>query len=199
MPVPNLPTVQKGSMKCFYELSQYTQRHLNRRFMKLATQHGFGHCKRTDAKPEPPVKVIEIKTVGAYEIAVLSTKDSGALAKWLDTNQFYFPANKTDVLDAYVKQHRYFVAVKINLEKRLGTTFDISKARQRRIESAANQFCERPLRLSAENFLRQRPAVGGACLCPVAGAAAGKNDARKKVAADLQRRSGAGAKKRTEI
>ena len=27
IPVPNLPTVQKGSMKCFYELSQYTQRH----------------------------------------------------------------------------------------------------------------------------------------------------------------------------
>ena len=26
IPVPNLPTVQKGSMKCFYELSQYTQR-----------------------------------------------------------------------------------------------------------------------------------------------------------------------------
>ena len=25
VPVPNLPTVQKGSMKCFYELSQYTQ------------------------------------------------------------------------------------------------------------------------------------------------------------------------------
>ena len=27
IPVPNLPTVQKGSMKCFYELSQYTQKH----------------------------------------------------------------------------------------------------------------------------------------------------------------------------
>src|SRR5208283_5987063 len=27
IPVPNQPTVQKGSMKCFYELSQYTQKH----------------------------------------------------------------------------------------------------------------------------------------------------------------------------
>ncbi len=27
IPVPNLPTVQKGSMKCFYELSKYTQQH----------------------------------------------------------------------------------------------------------------------------------------------------------------------------
>src|SRR5580698_7750124 len=27
-PVPSLLTVQEGSMKCFYELSQYTQKHI---------------------------------------------------------------------------------------------------------------------------------------------------------------------------
>ena len=31
IPVPNLPTVQNGSMKCFYELSQYTQQHFEGR------------------------------------------------------------------------------------------------------------------------------------------------------------------------
>ncbi len=70
-----------------------------------------------DEKSEPPVKVIEIKTVGAYEVAVLSTKDSTALEKWLDTNQFYFPINKTDVIDSYVQKQWYFIAVKINLGK----------------------------------------------------------------------------------
>ena len=60
------------------------------------------------------MKVIEIKTVGAYKIAVLSTEDSGALGKWLDANQYYFPTNKSDVIDYYVKQHWYFIAVKIN-------------------------------------------------------------------------------------
>ncbi|HXR03305.1 MAG TPA: DUF2330 domain-containing protein [Verrucomicrobiae bacterium] len=117
IPVPNLPTVQKGSMKCFYELSQYTQRHFDWLDRSGPTRSaGFG-ANDAEGNSEPPVKVIEIKTVGAYEIAVLSTKDAGALENWLDANQYYFPANKTDVLEAYVKQQWYFVAAKINLGK----------------------------------------------------------------------------------
>jgi hypothetical protein len=102
-------------MKCFYELSKYTQEHFEN-----AWQHGgtlsASRSKDENEKPEP-VTVIETKTVGAYEVAVLSTKDAGALGKWLAANQFYFPANKTDVLDSYVKQQWYFIAVKINLAK----------------------------------------------------------------------------------
>ena len=90
---------------------------------------------------EPPVKVIEIKTVGAYEIAVLSTKDAGALEKWLEANHFYFPTNTTDVMDAYVKQQWYFVAVKVNLGQRsLGNRFVGAQTAGGRIASAANQF-----------------------------------------------------------
>ena len=123
IPVPNLPTVQKGSMKCFYELSQYTQRHFEWGHQNSQTRSiPMSLGVESADKSEPPVKVIEIKTVGAYEIAVLSTKDSSALAKWLDANHFYFPTNKTDVLDTYVKQHWYFVAARINLVKGEGFT-----------------------------------------------------------------------------
>jgi HEAT repeat protein len=115
IPVPNLPTVQKGSMKCFYELSQYTQRHFEPPVYETRSKGMDLAAASLGAQPEPPVKVVEIKTVGAYEIAVLSTKDAEALAKWLGTNRFYFPADKTDVLESYVKQHWYFVAAKINL------------------------------------------------------------------------------------
>jgi len=114
IPVPNLPTVQKGSMKCFYELSQFTQQ----RFESVLQPMSAGFAMESSARDtEPPVKVIETKTVGAYEVVVLSTKDADALAKWLGANQFYFPTNKTDLLDAYVKQQWYFVAVKIDLGK----------------------------------------------------------------------------------
>ena len=51
---------------------------------------------------------------------MLSTKDAGALGKWLDANQFYFPASQSDVLDDYVKQHWYFVAARINVSKNGG-------------------------------------------------------------------------------
>jgi hypothetical protein len=136
IPVPDLPTVQEGSMKCFYELSQYTQEHFEPRLGGHATLSA-GRSKGEDKEKPEPVKVIEIKTVGAYEIAVLSTKDSGALEKWLEANQFYFPANKTDVIDAYVKQQWYFVAARINFSKSGGFQL-LSTSRQAQNEPIAN-------------------------------------------------------------
>jgi hypothetical protein len=134
IPVPGLPTVQEGSMKCFYELSRFTQQRFEPELRVMSAGLASGS---SEGIPEPPVKVIEIKTVGAYEVAVLSAKDSGALAKWLDANQFYFPANKADVLDAYVKQQWYFVAARINLSKNGGLRL-LSAPRRALTESAAN-------------------------------------------------------------
>src|SRR6266705_3265420 len=70
IPVPSLPKVEKGSMEPFYELSQLTQRRLGEatKALPLSAEGGRG---RGEA-----VKVIEIKTVGAYEVAVLSAQES---------------------------------------------------------------------------------------------------------------------------
>jgi Uncharacterized protein conserved in bacteria (DUF2330) len=135
IPVPNLPTVQEGSMKCFYELSQFTQQHFEPAFGEAGAL-GMDKSRSMRAEP-PPVKVIETKTVGAYEIAVLSATDSGALKKWLDANQFYFPETKSDVIDAYVKQHWYFVASRINLSKKSGFQL-LSTPQQRQSEPISN-------------------------------------------------------------
>lgn len=135
IPVPNLPVVQEGSMKCFYELSQFTQQHFETAFGEAGT---LGMDKsRSNGHSEPPVKVIETKTVGAYEIAVLSATDSDALEKWLDANQFYFPETKSGVIDAYVKQHWYFAASRINLSKKSGFHL-ISTPRQAQGEPISN-------------------------------------------------------------
>lgn len=119
VPVPNLPTVEKGSMKCFYELSQYTQKHFDNPWGHGASKGGTYGMAGIDsaAAQEPPVKVIEIKTVGAYDIAVLSTKDATALAKWLAENHFSIPTNATAIIDEYVQRHWFFVAAKVNLNR----------------------------------------------------------------------------------
>jgi len=154
IPVPNLPTVEKGSMKCFYELSQFTQQHFEEgQFMAGAASLG---TKGFDAKPEPPVKVIETKTVGAYQIAVLSTKDAAALGNWLATNQFYFPTNKVDVLETYVKQQWYFVAVKVNLGKGLlgaiSSKLKLASGELHPLQiSFASDRCVYPLKISSVN------------------------------------------------
>lgn len=67
IPVPSRPTVKKDSMKCFYELSQYTQRHFPGEAPPPGKAHeDFGMATLSaGVAPEPPVKVVEIKTVGA--------------------------------------------------------------------------------------------------------------------------------------
>lgn len=129
IPVPGRPTVQTGSMESFYELSRYTQEHweppspsgLKTRSASLGNEDG--------PKPEP-VKVIEIKTVGAYEVAVLAASDAGSLENWLNANRFSFPKDKEAVIDSYVKQQWYFVAVKIDLRKVSGFQLVSSPPRQ---------------------------------------------------------------------
>jgi len=135
VPVPGLPTVREGSMKCFYELSEYTQRLWEHPAIGIQDRNLSPLPAAVAAEP-PPVKVIEIKTVGAYEVAVLAAKDSGSLARWLAANQFYFPPGKNDALDPYIKQQWYFVAVKINLVK---SGFWFSTTGKTAIGTAENQ------------------------------------------------------------
>jgi Uncharacterized protein conserved in bacteria (DUF2330) len=57
IPVPSPPAVQKGSMKCFYELSQYTQRRFGGATVGAIPAGLLGGDLAKQA--EPPVKVIE--------------------------------------------------------------------------------------------------------------------------------------------
>jgi HEAT repeat protein len=63
------------------------------------------------------VKVIKVKTVGAYEVTVLSATNAANLTEWLEAHHFSFPKDKQDVLDGYVKKQWYFVAAKIDPTK----------------------------------------------------------------------------------
>ncbi len=61
-------------------------------------------------------------TVGEYDILILSAKDSGGLAKWLQSNGYRIPAGAAEVLDSYVRQNMRFFVAKVNLgeKSRLG-------------------------------------------------------------------------------
>lgn len=134
IPVPGLPTVQKGSMECFYELSRYTQEHFEPRYRSMTLSAG---SSKGEEKPEP-VKVIEVKTVGAYEVAVLSANSVGSLENWLNENHFSFPPDKADIIDSYIKQQWYFVAAKINLRKSGG--FQLVSGAGKQARAGADSF-----------------------------------------------------------
>src|SRR5579859_8199098 len=139
VPVPNRPAVQKSSMRCFYELSRYTQLHFESR--NIVPGDAGDASLSPDNKPIELVKVIETKTVGAYEVAVLSTRDAGALENWLAANGFSFPPDKAGVLDAYVKQHWYFVATQIRLGK--GNGFQIVTGTPRQAPAIKSELEEK--------------------------------------------------------
>ncbi|HUD48510.1 MAG TPA: DUF2330 domain-containing protein [Candidatus Baltobacteraceae bacterium] len=107
IPVPGLPEVSNGSMDCFYELSEMTQRQFDGRGSR-----GWGRGRSASA--DAGVNVIKIETVGAYEVAVLSASTGENLKGWLDAHHFAFPNEKQKVLDGYIRKHWYFVAAKID-------------------------------------------------------------------------------------
>jgi hypothetical protein len=149
IPVPNLPLVKKGSMECFYELSKFTQKNMEPHWQSAIISLSAG-----GKEAEPPVKVIEVKTVGAYDIAVLSTKDSAALENWLQEHRFAFPANAAGVIDGYVKQHWYFIAVKINLQRgsQVSTSEKLASGELHPLQiSFASEHCVFPLKISSLN------------------------------------------------
>lgn len=116
IPVPNVPTVKRASMDCFYELSKFTQM----LWEPLVPQGRGGPSSHGPSSGGSAVKVIEVKTVGAYQVGVLSAKDTGALEGWLTASGFSYPQEKADVVESYVKRGWYFVAAKIDLRKTNG-------------------------------------------------------------------------------
>lgn len=134
IPVPGLPEVRKGSMDCFYELSRLTQE----RFGDGLAHRGTALFAATAGGEPEPVKVIEIKTVGAYEVAVLATSDANSLSKWLDAHQFVFPKAKEAILDDYIKRQWYFVVARVNPERN-GFTLKSGLTPQPRISPATQK------------------------------------------------------------
>lgn len=59
------------------------------------------------------VTVWETLRIDSYDVAVLSTDDSGDLAAWLDDNGYGFPDGHADTLQYYVDRESFFVAFKI--------------------------------------------------------------------------------------
>lgn len=62
------------------------------------------------------VEVLETKEIGIFEAKLLTADDSEALAKWLAENNYQFPEEGSYILENYVKNKWYFVAVKVRPE-----------------------------------------------------------------------------------
>jgi len=108
IPFPSRPYVTRGSDQIFESLNQlirkdYTTYHYQPLF-----------SMKEERAVSVPVQVIETKKVAYYEIAVLSASEANALTNWLQKHNFKFPSKYSYLLNDYINQKWYFVAVKIS-------------------------------------------------------------------------------------
>ena len=103
VPLPNRPTINVSQPELFFELFSLTVPE----YLRMIRPGGG----------EKPVlvEVIERKTVGIYDVAVLYAEDPEALTNWLNLNGYFFPTEGKAILDYYINKEWYFVAMKINI------------------------------------------------------------------------------------
>lgn len=107
VPVPSKPEVTKGSDEIFTSLAEIVRPVYNGLMPMVAEISG-----KAD---EQVVTVVETKKVDYYDIAVLQSTESGALSKWLNENGYEYPLESSYILNDYIENNWYFIAVKIDV------------------------------------------------------------------------------------
>ena len=106
VPVPARPKVEILKGAIFHELSKLTE----------PKRPKFRSEKSAQSLSAPAgVTVLERKTVGAYDVSVLSATDGQALMKWLKANKYHMPDKAIGPMRSYVKQGWTFVASRIKV------------------------------------------------------------------------------------
>lgn len=100
VPVPARPTVSIVKGALFHELAE------------LAIKRPKGRAK-SDALVSTGVTVLERKTVGAYDVAVLKATQGKGLLGWLKTNGYRVPNSALPVISYYVRSDWHFAACRI--------------------------------------------------------------------------------------
>lgn len=110
IPTPSRPQVSKSSDELFTSLEQITT-FAEDLVRPLTFEEAYNLGKATRS-----VHVIETKKIEYYEVAVLTADEPEALAEWLAANDYQFPKKASYILDSYIENNWYFVAVKIDTE-----------------------------------------------------------------------------------
>jgi len=108
VPVPARPKVEILKGAIFHELSKLTE-------PKPPVLKGPAPMAAGVSPETKSVKVLERKTVGAYDVSVLEATDGQALMKWLKANKYHLPDKAADPIKGYVKQGWTFVASRIRV------------------------------------------------------------------------------------
>ncbi len=108
IPVPSKPEVSKGSDELFASLKNATQTNV------YYEKSFFGMDDAVMNSAGNSVTVVESKNVDYYEVTILTATDTDDLATWFTKNGYNFPITADYILESYIENGWYFVAMKIN-------------------------------------------------------------------------------------
>lgn len=109
LPVPSPATVKLGDADLFDTLHELTKPKIEYTFQPLFVPGMAG-----GAAPPPPVTVLERQMLGPFDVSTLAAQDANALSDWLATNGYNFPPRLANVLQHYVNNDWFYVAVKLS-------------------------------------------------------------------------------------
>ena len=125
IPVPGYPKLFPVEDDIFYELHKLTQPPSPSSF-----GCGWGANVQTPGLEDEGVHVWEENQVGIYHTTTLSATDPNSLVVWLNDNGYAFPAEGQEMLDYYVQQSWFFVAMKIQHEEIINSSENYTGAIQ---------------------------------------------------------------------
>ncbi len=117
VPVPTPATVQLGDPDLFATLQALTKPQITYDWQFLgglgAPGGGGGGLGGPQGAAPPPVTVLDRQTLGPLDVSTLAATDATALRDWLATNGYPFPPELGRVLQQYVDNGWFYVAVKL--------------------------------------------------------------------------------------
>lgn len=119
IPTPTRPIVDKASYEIFTALNELTQPPLVATYEERIPLFNMGF----ESKAPPPVRVLEEKTIGIYQVVVLEANDAQALESWLMENGYPYPRQGAYILEDYIQNGWYFTAARINEKSALSSTY----------------------------------------------------------------------------
>jgi hypothetical protein len=112
VPTPFEPQVSQASDELFTALDDLTKPKYRTEPLPLlgAPPQGLEIPKIEDNTPT----IIQTTKVGIFDITVLKAKDAEGLTKWLEKNDYPYPADREYLLKSYIDKDWYFVVAKVD-------------------------------------------------------------------------------------
>jgi hypothetical protein len=115
LPVPSQATAQLAEADLFKSLQELTKPRVEYRYGLFPPNMALGGGATEGTAPgAPPVLLLEQQTLGPFEVSILAATDAMALSGWLTDNGYNFPTSLAGVLQSYVQQGWYYIAIRLS-------------------------------------------------------------------------------------